>query len=155
MGHLVVRRRHRVGGNYSGWNMGGRGPPPGVKVWVSQSRPTQTLTRESSSPLRILGLWFVHIDIGTTPCVILWIFSAFFCPNLPSSAHQQLCKRSSATWSGLTSDGWFVHSCEVWFVRQCGIWFVHWFEVWFARWREPTFRPQTRARTKTSDMLCD
>ena len=64
-------------------------------------------------------------------------------PHPASSARQKLGKRSSATWSAVTSDGWFVHSCEVWFVRRSGIWFVHWFEVWFAHWRALPFRPQS------------
>ena len=76
----------------------------------------------------------------------LWncVFSFHVCSNFESSsADEKPRKRSSATWSDVTSDGWFVHSCEVWFVRRCGIWFVHWFEVWFAHWRALPFRPQS------------
>ena len=121
------RRRHGVGRNYSGWSRGVGGPPPGAKVWVSQSWPTQTLTRESSIPLRILGLW---LDEKGELCIFS-VFADHQFSKISSSAHQRaiICNLS---WSAVTSDGWFVHSSEVWFVRRCGIWFVHWFEVWFA-----------------------
>ena len=154
MGHLVDRRRHGVGRNYSGWNRGVGGPPPGAKVWVSQSWPTQTLTRESSIPLRFLGLW---LDEKGELCIFSVFadhqFSLLF-SKISSSAHQQaiICN---------------LIRCDIWRLICPFIWSVIcspvrnlicpliWSVICFAHWRALPFRPQTCTRTKTSDMLSD
>lgn len=123
-----------VGGR---WAVGG--PPPGAKVWVSQSWPTQTLATESSSPLRILGLWLDEKGDCIFRVFLPIIIFQFF---VPSSAHQQaiICNLIRCDiWRLICPFMWSVICSPVRNLICPLIWSV----ICFAHWRALPFRPQS------------
>ena len=161
MSHLAERRRDGEGRNYSGCGTrGAGGPPPGAKVWVSQSWPTQTLTRESSSPLRILCLWldkkgsYWHqqfLEVCFQKHFLFFVSILYNHLLISSSASDHL--QPDPLWH-LTADLSIHVKCDLFASAESDLSIDLKCDLLCSLTRTPI--PSTKwARTKTSDMLSD